>query len=81
MEKLNVWFYEADFSINKRLISISLGNIGPDNPIIYSLFIYLIGENMYGIRSYDDFDIWMMVTYLAEYMRLLILMPIKILFW
>ena len=61
-------FMESDFTISKRLLSMYLGKIGPDDPIPWASLKYLIGEAMYGGRVTDDYDRRVMMTYLAEYM-------------
>jgi dynein heavy chain len=59
---------ESDFTISKRLLSMYLGKIGPDDPIPWASLKYLIGEAMYGGRVTDDYDRRVMMTYLNEYM-------------
>ena len=59
---------ESDFTISKRLLSMYLGKIGPDDPIPWASLKYLIGEAMYGGRVTDDYDRRVMMTYLSEYM-------------
>jgi dynein heavy chain len=61
-------FMESDFTISKRLLSMYLGKIGPDDPIPWASLKYLIGEAMYGGRVTDDYDRRVMMTYLNEYM-------------
>ena len=57
-------FMESDFTISKRLLSMYLGKIGPDDPIPWASLKYLIGEAMYGGRVTDDYDRRVMMTYL-----------------
>ena len=57
---------ESDFTISKRLLSMYLGKIGPDDPIPWASLKYLIGEAMYGGRVTDDYDRRVMMTYLNE---------------
>ena len=52
-------------------------NISPDDPIISSPFKDLIREDMYGSSAFDDFDSYNQMKYLAQYMKVLLLMIIK----
>jgi dynein heavy chain len=61
-------FSDSDFQISKRLLSLYLDKVGPNEALPWNSLKYLIGEAMYGGRVTDDYDRRVMMTYLNEYM-------------
>merc|ERR1712196_372157 len=65
-------FNESDFRVSLSIMNTYLTKAfdrdGPNGPIPWDTFKYLVGEAMYGGRVVDSFDRRALVVYLEEYM-------------